>query len=206
MSILISVPTRGAIHHATVTRLEQIRDTQPGMAPILYQEGHLNEALTRNQITQEFVAGPWDVLAMIDDDVAPPLGFLDLVEHLDTHGMVGVPYLHFTAEGRVDYTIYEDHPDGGYLFAEPELGLNTCDAVASGCILIHRRVFDVLGDTPFRMSHDPRRPASDDFVFCQDMRQAGFTIGYWWDGTPADHYPASVNLAPIKARMEQWIS
>ncbi len=201
MSILLSVPTRGAIHHATVTRLEEIRDTHPGMAPILYQEGHLNVALTRNQITQHFCAGAWDVLAMIDDDVAPPHGFLTLVEHLTTYSMVGVPYLQSTAEGRVDYTIYEDHPEGGFMFAEPELGLNECDALAAGCIMIHRRVFDVLGDTPFRMSDDPRSPASDDLVFCQAMRHAGFTIGYWWDGTPADHYPASVTLAPLKERM-----
>lgn len=199
MSTLLSVPTRGAIQWTTVTRLEEIRDKHPGLAPILYQEGHLNVALTRNHIVQQFLETDHDVLAMVDDDVTPPPHFLDVVEHLDICDMVGIPYPMF-AQNVLDFTIFEEVPGGLKLLA-PESGLNGCDALGTGCVVIHRRVFEKLGDTPFRMSNDPRdKTITDDFLFCKDMRDAGFTIGYYWDGWYADHC-TTVSLAPLKEIM-----
>ena len=194
--MFLSVPTRGQISWQTVTRLEEIRDAHPGMRPILYQEGNLSVALTRNKIVRKFLATDCDVLVMVDDDTVPSPHMLEsLVPIPSGYGMVGLPYPTVT-NGQFGFTAY-DKIEGGMGFAELESGWNDVDALGTGCVAIPREVFAILGKDPFRIETDPTAEiTSDDFLFCADLREANYRIGCWWDGWYADHIRA-VCLAPL---------
>ncbi len=191
-SVLIAVPTRGQVQWQTVTRLEEIRDSRPGMPPIVYQEGNLSVAQTRNRIVKRFMETACDVLVMVDDDTVPSPHFLDSVLPVaDGFGMVGLPYP-VVQNGEIGFWAWKDGE-----IAELSDGLNECDALTTGCVAIPRSVFAALGPAPFRLDDDPDGEfTSDDSQFCHDLRAAGFKIGCWWDGWYADHV-RTVSLAPL---------
>lgn len=197
--LLLSVPTRGQIQWATVTRLEELRDRYPGMAPILYQPGNLSVAQTRNRIVQKFLAGPWQALAMVDDDVVPPPYFLELRQHLSEFGMVASPHPMPDPRDPSRLRLSVFHAAGeGVEFSDIADGVHDCDAVATGSVIISREAILALGSAPFRIADDPSETVvSDDFLFCADLRAHGFRVGYEVrDGWFSDHHSA-VSLAPL---------
>jgi hypothetical protein len=198
--ILVAVPTRGQIQWATVTRLQEIRDAHPGLPPILYQPGNLSVAMTRNRIVKKFLAGPWEWLLMVDDDVVPPVNMLDIVGAADGYGMLAIPhpFPDPSDPGRLVLGALALNDDGDLTVPLLLEGVHPCDAVATGCVLISREVLDRLGPAPFRIAHDPDAPiTSDDFLFCADVRDAGFKIGYaLGPGWYCDHH-STVMLAPL---------
>lgn len=195
--ILLAVPTRGQISWATATRLEEIRDLNPGLRPIVYQPGNLSVALTRNKIVRQFLETDCEVLAMVDDDVVPPPHFLDIREHLGEFGMVSIPHPMPTPVGdRLVFTVFDGDGDG-LCAVSPQQGLNECEATATGAVVISREALEAVGEDPFRITHDPTAElTSDDFLFCRDLRACGFKIGYFWDGWYCDHH-TTVGLAPL---------
>lgn len=198
--VLLAVPTRGMIGWATVTRLEEIRDRAPGLPPILYQPGNLSVALTRNKIVRAFLAGPWEVLAMVDDDIVPPPHFLDIRRCLDGgFAMVSVPHPMPGPDGSLLLTIFDEDEDGLYP-AKVALGLHECAATATGAVVVSREALVALGPDPFRIEHRPDADiTSDDFLFCRDLRAAGFRVGYAFDGWYCDHHTVT-GLAPLLER------
>lgn len=196
-NVFLSVPTRGQIQWQTVTRLEEIRDAHPGMRSILYQEGNLSVAMTRNKIVKQFLATNCDVLVMVDDDTVPSPHFLESVVPIpEGFGMVGLPYP--TVNGnQLGFTAYRETATGMEFVPVLENGWNECDALGTGCVAISREAIVVLGENPFRIENDPDvQITSDDFLFCGDLRSAGYKIGCWWDGWYADHIRA-IGLAPL---------
>jgi len=193
--VLLSVPTRGQIQWATVTRLQEIRDAG-GYPPVEYQPGNLSVAQTRNRIVRTFLAGDYDVLVMVDDDIVPSPMFLDRVLPLqDGWGMVALPHPmpHPADRSRLILTVYDDDLRP----LAPELGLHECAYVATGCVAIAREAIEAIGSAPFRIDADPDAEiTSDDFLFCQDIRNEGFRVGYWHDGWYADHQTVT-SLAPL---------
>lgn len=180
-----------------MTRLEEIRDAHPGMLPILYQEGNLSVALTRNKIVKKFLETSCDVLVMVDDDTVPSPHVLEsLIPIQEGFGMVGLPYP--TVNGnKLGFTAYRAIEGGMEFLPTLENGWNECDALGTGCVAIPREVFVNLGKDPFWIEEDPDADiTSDDFLFCKDLRAAGYKIGCWWDGWYADHIRA-VGLAPL---------
>lgn len=195
-SILLSVPTRGQIQWATVTRLDEIRD-KGFLDPILYQPGNLSVAQTRNKIVQKFLAGDWEALAMVDDDIVPPPYFLELAERLDEFALIASPHPmpHPRNPGEVILTAF-DYGWDGLSPAEIDLdGYAECGAVATGAVIIRR---DVLEQIKFRITDDPTETVtSDDFAFCENLRNAGFRIGYEIRGGWFSDHHSTVSLAPL---------
>lgn len=201
MSVLISVPTRGQIQWQTVAALQAARDLDPSLPPILYQEGNLSVALTRNRIVEKFLETDCEALAMVDDDIAPPANFVEmLLPFLGEYAMVSLPHSHPhpNEPWNLIFSIYRQTPEG--LAPQGMMpGINECDATATGCVLISREALEQLGPAPFRMAHDPSAPLlSDDMIFCADLKTAGFRIGCLWEGRPVDHFRMT-NLAPLHA-------
>ena len=65
------------------------------------------------------------------------------------------------------------------------------------CGRVAREGLEELGPAPFRINHDPRAVLqSDDFIFCEDLRAAGFRIGCYWDGHFVDHF-RTAGLEPL---------
>lgn len=198
MSALVTVPTRGVIGWQTVTRLQEIRDRHPGLPPIVYQPGNLSVALTRNTIVKKFLAGPWQLLVMVDDDVVPPPTMLDTFNDMPSgFGVGAIPHVmpHPVTPAELALTAFTD--DGGLRVAQLEDGWNEVDAVATGCVAISRAALVACGPNPFRIENNPdAQVTSDDFLFCQDVKNAGFKIGAYMDGWYCDHITA-VSLAPL---------
>lgn len=192
-NVLISVPTRGQMCWQTVTRLEQIRDDRPGLPPILYEPGHLSIAATRNQIVGKFMVSDCDVLVMVDDDVVPPPHFLDVTEYLPEYGMVGVPCPLWFPEPGFHLNVYRFDDDQALRLFDCDPGINDVDALGTGCVAVHRTVFERLGSSPFRFEQPG---VSEDFVFCADLRKHDLRIGCFWDGWYADHIRA-MSMAPL---------
>lgn len=211
--ILVTVPTRGAIQWATVTRLQQIRDEEKGLPPIVYEADHLSVAATRNLIVTRFLAGDWKVLVMVDDDVVPDEKMLRLCDYVPQfamagapsirYAMVGVPYLRPGEAGGLTHTVYEETSPGS--FAESPLGLRTaevktgvqsCAAIGTGCVAIARETLEALEPPWFEIVYDDEgRVISDDILFCQRLARLDMTIGVDWDQA-ADHH-TTVSLAAI---------
>ena len=155
MSVLLAVPTRELIHCATVTRLQEIRDKYQ-LDPVLYQRGALNVAHTRNKIVQAFLNGRWDTLAMVDDDVLPPLDFLDREGDLQEFGAISSPCLVVLDNPlTIMYWLLDVHGDG-YRPHVPEPGLHECAAVGTGAILISREALLSFDQPPFYITSDPK--------------------------------------------------
>lgn len=203
--VLISVPTRGQIQWATVTRLQEIRDAG-GFPPINYQPGNLSVALTRNKIVKTFLDGPYDVCVMVDDDIVPSPLFLDaILDRVGEFGIIALPHPmpHPKDPSLLLLSVFDDV--GGKITPKQilEEGLHEADIVATGCVAISRAALESLSPAPFRISHDPDDAVNtDDFVFCRDLRVLGFKVGYWWDGWFADHHHTTM-LAPL---MEQRLT
>jgi hypothetical protein len=195
--VLLTVPTRGQIAWQTVTRLEEIRDETPGLAPILYEPGNLSVAQTRNQIVRKFMDTDKELLVMVDDDVVPPPHLLErCFADMGGHAMVGVPYPLWRQDQGLFLSVFERGPDGLRL-AELREGLNTVDALGTGCVAVTRDALARMGRNPFRFDNSPElEGVSEDFIFCADLQREGFTIGCFWDGWYADHVRA-VGLAPL---------
>lgn len=194
-AILMSVPTRGSIQWATVTRLEEIHAQYRDMSPILYQPGHVSVAETRNLIRERFLDGPWGALLMVDDDVVPSPQFLaEAARRINECHMIGLPapVLDPQDPTSLRFNIYQEMA-GGFEFTDPEPGLNECDAIGLGCTLIHRRVLEETGTFVLEYGR------GEDLTFCDRATSLGFKVGYWWDGHYADHL-ARLSLAPLAMR------
>ena len=200
--ILLAVPTRGCVNWQTVTRLEEARDQTPGLRPIFYQPGNLSVALTRNRIVRQFLATYCTTLIMVDDDVVPPPTFVEILDRpLGEFACVAIPHPmpHPQDPSRLILTAYSQG-DNDLIPHDLEDGLNEVDAVATGCFAVSREALERLGHAPFLIADDPDAPVkSDDFLFCADLKTAGFRIAAWWDGWCADHV-SQVNLGALWER------
>ena len=138
----------------------------------------------RNNLVKQFLTqtdAHW--LMMVDDDQVMPENFWELVRvPVDvvsgtTNVWVGNGYL----PGRLRVNQYglnekaqcfnltpPDEPPGPYLVP----------IVGTGCVAIRRRVFEKLGDHPFRFTYDEygKMIAGEDVNFCMDTLKAGFKI------------------------------
>ena len=197
--IMVAVPTRGQIGWQTATALEAARDYSPALGPIVYQAGSLSVALTRNRIVARFLESGCEKLAMIDDDIAPPVNFLELLDpYVPEYAMVTLPHPmpHPSEPGTMIFSAFDVVEDG----LQPKglwTGINEVGAAATGCVLIGRECLEELGPAPFRISHDPRDAVqSDDFLFCEDLRKEGFRIGCYYDGHFVDHF-RTAGLEPL---------
>lgn len=146
-----------------------------------------------------FLETDCSVLAMVDDDIVPPPMFLESLDpFLPEYGMVSVPHpMPAPSDTSVlGLTGFRRGSDGlTQITLQP--GMNDCDAIATGCVLVSRAAVEAVGVNPFRIENDPTAAVtSDDFLFCADLQKAGFKIGCWWDGQPCDHISA-VSLGPL---------
>lgn len=207
--IRVAVPTRGTVNYLTAQRLQEIRDANPGLPPVMYEAGRLGVSNVRNTIAKKFLldADVPDWLIMVDDDLVPPPSLLDLTSD-DTADIVAYPYLivrpgislpfpcafRWDAEKGVHTVI--DQPFS-------QTGRISCDAAGTGCMAVHRRVLTAL-KAPFDMQSDEDgiMLRSDDMAFCMKARDAGFSVTV--DFTKlADHQPAGTSLNMLHVMYSQ---
>lgn len=135
----------------------------------------------RNLITKRFLQTDCEWLLMLDDDVVPHCNPAELV-YADKD-VVGFP-ARVRSNGRtIVWTAYRDHPSGEHYAAvdltqlDDIMDLMEVEIVGTGCILIHRRVLEVL-KAPFHSEFDEDgiQIYGTDFAFCRKARNAGFHV------------------------------
>ncbi len=152
----------------------------------------------RNCIVRDFLASGFEWLLMIDNDMGPPPNLLDMVDRAERRMDILVPKFYRIADHEAIQALQLQTGAGLQLllcwqcFASG-LGRNEWCEIAwsgAGVMFVHRRVFEGLGNTPwFRFAQDDygKTMNSEDVVFCQKARKAGFTV---WGNQQfeADHY------------------
>lgn len=197
--ILLACVTRGQPRAETIHALRRIERKHPTLDPTSYVISRHSVTVNRNMLADEFQAGPWDALIMVDDDVIVPERILGLCDNLDEYGVVGaaVPTFDTSFPVPVPSAFYGSFPDnlmfipGGWL----NEGLVEVDLVGAGCVAIHRRVIEALEPPWFK--DDVWRSAGEDFLFCERARQAGFKVAVNFDLT-CDHL-RDVSLLDVAA-------
>lgn len=183
--VLVCVPTRGYPWHETAKALEPYNPQ--------YVLEKLNVANARNRIVREFLKTKADVLVMCDDDVIPPVGFVE--------ALLNTPYDVVSAPTPI--AKFPRHPiflnsfnvnDEGRFYTVPTPGQDTphipVDAVGTGCVLIHRRVLAHPAlKRPFdqKVDEDGVVITGQDLNFSNRVKDAGFSIGANYD-VLCDHF------------------
>lgn len=179
--ILIAVPTRGTVDYQTIGRLNLIRDNEPGLSPIMFEQGVMGAGEVRQRIIGRFLDSPKQVLIMVDDDVMPPENLLGIVEHLgrpNDYDVVVAPTLIYR-RGVIAWNV--DDGAGRWRQDTPE-GVVDAVSVGSGCVALRRRAletFEKAGIPAFLEGHDEhgRLIESDDVGFSRRAGELGLLVG-----------------------------
>jgi GT2 family glycosyltransferase len=155
---------------------------------------HLSAAMkpidyARNCVVKEFLASRFDWLLSVSNDIAPPPNLIEMVDRADEEMRILVPKFWILVNGPMGNLRIAP---GWEVLAGTHEKRGWCELswAATEVMFIHRSVFERLGNQPwFRTTYDPdgRISNTEDIVFCQKARQAGFSV---W-GNPhfeADHF------------------
>jgi hypothetical protein len=166
-TIVVGIPTRGVCesHFARTLTDLALWDSRYGRQhldaerPIIWTIGATQIVNARNTLVHQFLAsdrGDW--LLMLDDDQVYPK---ELLEHLieaadpDTRPIMGVPVWRYQADGsssttvKVTHNILDLHESNAFVEYTDELPDNAVvqvPAVGTGCMLVHRSVFERMAD------------------------------------------------------------
>lgn len=144
-----------------------------------------NVATPRNEIVREFVASDIDYLWFIDTDMVFEDDVLErLIEraHPVERPIVGALCFSLQNGMKARPTIYRVRGDRqvGVEYDYPVDKLYEVDATGTGCLLIHRSVFEKMDDNSaypwFRESSLGNTPIGEDITFCIRARALGFPI------------------------------
>jgi len=180
--ILIAVPTRGLVDYQTVERLNLIRDNEPGLPPIVFEQGVMGAGEVRQRIIARFLGSKSArVLIMVDDDVMPPVNLLGIVEHLEYpngYDVVVAPTLMYR-QGAIAWNV--DDGTGRWRQDTPA-GVVDAASVGAGCIALRRDAlerFEEAGVAAFGEDFDEQGHLveSDDVGFCRRASALGLRIG-----------------------------
>jgi len=139
----------------------------------------------RNTITKKFLDGDWDILFMLDSDMAPIKNPFDLLDF--DKEVIGLVYPGWGDNG-IRFHVYkfgDDYPKKiEFKQYEPKErdGLKKVGAIGTGGIAVKRSVLEVI-KRPFEDLFDKygRLITNDDLAFSHKCYQAGIEIWAHWD-------------------------
>lgn len=186
-SVLMAILTREIVTTKWAFGLRNI--SLPGSSGVCFKSGAPFD-VARNAACVDALAGNFQWLLFLDDDVVPPGDvFFRLAAH--NHDIVSGLYyrrqepicpvaMAFNTEGKPQWVTTWNPPNC----------LLEVDLVGAGCLLIHRRVLERMGapwfiweigkvkpDSP-DSSEQPKAigAMSEDFTFCMNAKRAGFKV------------------------------
>lgn len=183
MKVLLSVPNESWIHKlvtfAVVRILQDRRHSVTFIAPTQRPYEH-----SLNLIVLDFLDGDWDYWLNIDADNPPFRNPLDLLEH--EPDILGLPTPIYHADGSNSWPIcwnVLDAAEGGFREHRDQAGLQDCDAIGSGCMLVSRPVLEGMESPWFVRETDGfgRVTCGPDFYFCRKAKAAGFRVQAHFD-------------------------
>jgi len=153
----------------------------------------------RNTITKKFLDGDWDILFMMDSDMAPLKNPFDLLDF--DKDVIGLVYPGWGDNG-IRFHVYkfsENYPKKiefkQYLPEERE-GLKKVNAIGTGGIAVKRSVLEAI-KRPFEDLFDDygRLITNDDLAFSHKCHQAGIEVWVHWDYL--SHHFKNVDLLKV---------
>lgn len=191
--VYVATPTRGQPNWNHVRAMYRLMAEYPGMNQPEMVAGGLSVTHGRNKLVQQFLQTDATILLFIDDDVVPRPHLFDMLQHLDTYDIVGAPYpmIHppvCPIPTPCAFKIVKQHhfqPLHDIFILQ---GIQPCDAVGTGCMMIKRAVLENPKVMPFQLGVDGNgvMRVSEDILFCQRATEQEYTIGADFDQV-ADH-------------------
>lgn len=159
----------------TLIPLLQYNESQ-GIKTFAYNDLDISMDVSRNRCARKFLETDAEWLFFLDTDTFTGH---DTIERLLRHGkkIVGGVY---TSRHEPYYPIaYEKKGDSLQPIKEIPDRLFRVDAIGTGCLLIHRSVFENLEKPYFEYEKDKDKERiikSEDICFCEKVREKGFEI------------------------------
>lgn len=145
----------------------------------------------RNDIVKQFLESSADFLLMIDSDIVPPDGTLDVLlsrskniicaicfsmmplddEHQNAEKDLSAPYPVIMKRAKDE--------KGWNVNRDIKFPIMEVDATGASCLLIHRSVLESIGTNWFRLGYNERGivdVVGEDFDFCMKAKAKGFQI------------------------------
>jgi hypothetical protein len=163
----------------------------------------------RNRAAEMFLQSGADWLCMLDNDNAPPSGFmprvLDFANSRSDVGVVALPYYIRTevdTPGNLILCVGWHAAEAGYfnLPTQLESGWLEIEVGGTGCMFIRRKVLTTVAPPWFTIPDYAQRKhllggACEDFAFCDKARAGGFHI--WTKGDMICGHLHTVDLAAM---------
>jgi GT2 family glycosyltransferase len=127
----------------------------------------------RNYIVREFMKTDCEWLIQFDDDMIPIHNILELTK-MDKK--IIAPYFQTYKDGNIIPLAMKKEKHGWKPDFNLNEGLNKVDAVGTGCLLVHRDVFQKLDHPYFKYKYNKegRLIKGLDFYFCERAKAKGF--------------------------------
>jgi len=189
---------------------------QPGVevATIFGQYGY---STARNRCVATFLQSGCELLLMLDNDTAPPSGFLgkvlEFVNSRPDADVICLPYYMRTNVDTPGHLITccghrTDNPAFFNLASQLPHTWTEIDVGGAGCMFVKRHVFDRMTQ-PFFSSPEYQKPEhlaggppSEDFAFCLNAKSQGFHV--WTNGAlMCDHFHTMNLLAMGRAFVQR---
>lgn len=209
VKVFMGIPSTGTREDAQTYTLRKIEQKYKGQIELVYPDifvGRLFHDHARNAYVEAFLKSDCDILWFLDSDVVPPSNCLDLiVDHGDKWKLAGVSYPVFMGipgyeSPQVVFTVYIQDANTKALHASkiPESGLSWVDGMATGCIFIHREVFEKLSKPYFEFKYNSESRdivEGEDLGFCKKVLEHGYR--FFTDFSMVCHHYKKVSLLDV---------
>ena len=174
-SVLIMVPHTGWLRYETVGFLLS-STIDRGFSKISIDLNYgIPVDFNRNLCVKKFLQSDHDWLFFLDSDMVPPPNIFDLTRH---HKPIISAVSWGWKNGSPMIMAFNETEVSGVYEPTCVSGLQKVDAIGTGCLFIHKSVFDSI-EPPyflFERDHEGLMKLGEDFYFCRKAIDAGYSI------------------------------
>lgn len=183
IKVLVGVPTARYIEPETFQSIYNLQKPPGCEVHFQYFWGY-NVDQVRNIMTQWMLINNFDYMLSVDQDIIlPPHALIKLMQaQTDVVGITSGVYVQRKEGQKIPEIYVHDATTGGQKNMHiSQVQPDTCitvEGVGFGCVLVHRRVYEAVGN-PWFVYHDNvdfSKVVSEDVHFCDLARKKGFQI------------------------------
>lgn len=196
--IFLAVPNLGDMRTGLVNWLlmcqENFKSDKIPIDGIIHLPINRPVEVNRNGIVKEFLKSDCTHLLFIDNDIMPSKHLIPRFLKYDKDIVGGyVPIWHPKLKKPTFFSFTKI--DGKYEFVNPELGMQECDFVGSGILMIKRNVIELLPKPLFQQVFDELIITvlkGEDQYFCELAKEHSFEV--WVDCTSIESQSKNIDL------------
>lgn len=187
IKVFMAIPSTGDRCDAQNYALRRMEKLYQDKIQFVYPEvlvQRIFHDFARNCYVEEFLKSDCDVMWFLDSDVSPPSNLWDeYLKNYDSWDAAGAPYPVFitptgTTDGpQVVYTVYKRGQTGLHAASVSREGTDFVDGIATGCIMLKRKVFEKLSKPYFEFKYDAETremTEGEDLGFCRKLNEQGY--------------------------------